>query len=476
MDKEKQAVLIIDEAKSDNQRFVNTPEEKAFVRKLNWKVLPLIFFIIMIQFCDKSALSVAAVLGIFDDTHITEDQFSWVGSIFYLGYLICQPLNNYFIQRLPIARYFGSVLVLWGIVMTMTSFCHDFSQLAACRFLLGFFEGVSYPCVYILLNTLYRRSEQSFCWGFIGIGTGMGTVIGVVIAYGIAHMEGVAGMHAWRWGYIVFGIATVVIGVITFFFLIDDTHHRLLHLSEIELEIVEERTRDNCVVRNTTIKKEQMWEALREPRLYLLFFANMLICLENGGLVTYSTLLVEGLGFSKFTSVILQIPNGVAAAVFAMGAVVIAKWRQQNIITAIAMSLTSMIGCILIIVIPGTAKLVGFYLTWAMTGVMALLQTIVSNNVSGYTKRVFYNGVSMVGMTIGNFAGPLAMMGNQGPQKTGALIGYAVANIVLIFCLAIIYMLMKRENEDRIRCPAEAKVDVYLDLTDRQDRNILYKL
>lgn len=49
MDKEKQAVLIIDEAKSDNQRFVNTPEEKAFVRKLNWKVLPLIFFIIMIQ-------------------------------------------------------------------------------------------------------------------------------------------------------------------------------------------------------------------------------------------------------------------------------------------------------------------------------------------------------------------------------------------------------------------------------------------
>ncbi|CEI88972.1 hypothetical protein RMCBS344292_03348 [Rhizopus microsporus] len=199
MDKEKQAVLIIDEAKSDNQRFVNTPEEKAFVRKLNWKVLPLIFFIIMIQFCDKSALSVAAVLGIFDDTHITEDQFSWVGSIFYLGYLICQPLNNYFIQRLPIARYFGSVLVLWGIVMTMTSFCHDFSQLAACRFLLGFFEGVSYPCVYILLNTLYRRSEQSFCWGFIGIGTGMGTVIGVVIAYGIAHMEGVAGMHAWRW-------------------------------------------------------------------------------------------------------------------------------------------------------------------------------------------------------------------------------------------------------------------------------------
>lgn len=50
-----------------------------------------------------------------------------------------------------------------------------------------------------------------------------------------------------------------------------------------------------------------------------------------------------------------------------------------------------------------------------MTGVSALLQTLVSNNVSGYTKRVFFNGVNMVAMTIGNFCGPLMMAENQAP-------------------------------------------------------------
>lgn len=99
-------------------------------------------------------------------------------------------------------------------------------------------------------------------------------------------------------GYIVFGIATILIGVLTFFFLVDDTHHRLLRLTEIELEIVKERVQDNCVVRNRTIRSKQILEAIQEPRLYLISFANLLNSIENGGLVTFSTLFVQGLGFS----------------------------------------------------------------------------------------------------------------------------------------------------------------------------------
>lgn len=83
--------------------------------------------------------------------------------------------------------------------MAATALCHNFSQIMALRFLLGLFEGVTYPCVYIILNTLYRRSEQSACWGFLGISTGMGTVFGVLIAYGLYHMDDVGGLRAWRW-------------------------------------------------------------------------------------------------------------------------------------------------------------------------------------------------------------------------------------------------------------------------------------
>jgi ACS family allantoate permease-like MFS transporter len=80
--------------------------------------------------------------------------------------------------------------------------------------------------------------------------------------------------------------------------LIDDTKHKLLNVQGIEFEIIEERARDNSVVRVREIKRYQIIEALCEPRLYLLGFAFAMNCLQNGGLITFSTLLVNNLGFS----------------------------------------------------------------------------------------------------------------------------------------------------------------------------------
>ncbi|KAL7318911.1 hypothetical protein PS15m_002094 [Mucor circinelloides] len=407
------------DSKNSSAILVKSPEEAAFIRKLNWTLLPLIFLIIFIQFCDKSALTVSAVQGIIEDVGMSGTQYSWLGSIFYLGYLICQVPNNYLIQRVPIGKYLGSVLVIWGIVMGATGACNTFGQLLALRFLLGFFEGVTYPCIYIVLNTLYRKSEQSRCLSFIYVSTGMGTVLGVILSFGLAHLNGVRGLRGWRWGYIVFGIATVVIGILTFLFLVDDPHHRLLRLTEKEKEIVEERSKDNCVVRNKEIKKEQMWEAAKEPRLWILFLIFLLNSLQNGGLTTFSTLLVKGLGFSSLNSIILQIPNGVSAASFAIVSALIAHKLQKNTFIAIGTALISLLGCILMAVIPGTPKLVGLYLSWAMTGTVSLVLTLVTNNISGYTKKVFYNAVIVVGQTFGNFIGPLIMIQEQAPTYWG---------------------------------------------------------
>lgn len=126
--------------------------------------------------------------------------------------------------------------------------------------------------------------------------------------------------------------------------------------------------------------------------------------------------------------------------------------------------------------VPGTPKLAGFYLTWAMTGTAALIQTLVSNNVSGYTKRVFYNAGGMVAMTVGNFVGPLMMTEDQAPSYIGAMVAFSISNALIIICIIAVYILMKRENNRRLANPPATKSNVYLDLTDKQDRNIIYKL
>jgi MFS family permease len=108
------------------------------------------------------------------DTHLTGSQYSWLGSFFYLGFICFQIPNNYFLQKLPIGRYLGTVLILWGVVMACTSLCNNFTQLAVCRVLLGLCEAATYPSLLLIVNTLYRRSEQSAAYGFLWFSNGFG--------------------------------------------------------------------------------------------------------------------------------------------------------------------------------------------------------------------------------------------------------------------------------------------------------------
>lgn len=159
-----------------------------------------------------------------------------------------------------------------------------------------------------------------------------------------------------------------------------------------------------------------------------------------------------------------------------MVSVLIAHKIQRNTFIAIITTIISLLGCILLAVIPGTPKLFGLYLSWATTGTGALVLTLVSNNVSGYTKKVFYNAVLIVGQTFGNFIGPLIMVDSQAPTYSGGIIGFCLANALVVVLLLILYVMMKRENNRRLANPPETETDVYLDLTDKQDKNFIYKL
>jgi hypothetical protein len=65
-------------------------ENAAVLRKIDLHLLPLLMWVYMIQFADKTSLNYASVMGIRDDTHLdpNSQQYSWVSSIFYAGYIL----------------------------------------------------------------------------------------------------------------------------------------------------------------------------------------------------------------------------------------------------------------------------------------------------------------------------------------------------------------------------------------------------
>ncbi|ORZ18604.1 major facilitator superfamily domain-containing protein [Absidia repens] len=457
--------------------FVASAAEKSLVRRLDFfYVMPCIAAMNFLQFFDKSALSYSAVLGIMEDTNINSNQFSWLGSIFYLGYLIFQIPNAILIQRFPIGRYAGVIIVLWGAVLAITAAGTNFSQLAALRFLLGFFEAGIYPCCLMIISTMYRRSEQAGRIGWIYICNGIAMAVGGLIGFGIGHMQGVHGLGGWQWVMIILGCVTIVFGIFCFFLLVGEPTSPSICRNDEVTALVAERTRDNAVARTREIKFSHMWESLKEPRFYCFILASCTMNMQNGALGTFSTLITSSFGFTGLNSILLTIPSGVADIIYIVIAIYInRRWGQTLPLSSILL-VWSTIGLILLITIPvAKVKLLGLYMCWGFAAAYVLLLTSLSNNVTGYTKKIFYSSCTILFYTIGNAVGNLYPMNEPAPYIK-AMIGYCVANVIAIVLMMIAHYSMLKENRRRLASTTERKFDVLDDLTDVENTNIIYRL
>jgi hypothetical protein len=97
---------------------------------------------------------------------------------------------------------------------------------------------------------------------------------------------------------IILGSITAFMGVFSFFFLIDNPKSPALSLNAEQEILVEERTRDNAVVRTQSVKKEQIMEALKEVRFWCFCFSCLLMNLQNGAMTIYNTQFAMGFGFT----------------------------------------------------------------------------------------------------------------------------------------------------------------------------------
>ncbi|KAI8331909.1 major facilitator superfamily domain-containing protein [Chlamydoabsidia padenii] len=450
--------------------------EKALVTKIHWHVLPFVFGCVFIQYADKAVLSAAAVLGMLEDCDINPTQYSILGSVFYIGFILFQMPNNYFIQRVPsISKYLGTLLTIWGVVLALTSQAKTFTTLAILRVLLGLFEAATYPCLLIIVNTMYRREEQPRCFGFLWMSNGFGVIFANLLSYGIAHMDMARNIRAWQWNFIILGALTVLLGILVFFFLPDQPHSHLFRLTPEEKEIMDDRTQDNAVVRQRKVNHAHYWEAVKELQFWVLCLTALCIHLPNGGLVVFGNPFVKSLGFSSLNAILLQLPVGTVVTLYVALVILLEHKTKQLVWTGCVTSVISMFGCLLLAVLPHQPiKLFAYYLSWAFNGSYAMLLTIVGSNVKGYSKKIFYNGGIMIFYTIGNFVGPLMMVSDEAPSYRSGMIGFTVAMLMVILTLNVSRLWMARRNEQRM--DNHGHTDAYLDQSDTQDQNFRYRL
>jgi MFS family permease len=96
--------------------------------------------------------------------------------------------------------YIGVVMLLWGMISTLSGITTGFSGMVATRFFLGFVEAAFLPGALLILSKWYTRRELTTRNAILFCGNLISNAFSALIAAGVlSNMQGVLGHAAWRW-------------------------------------------------------------------------------------------------------------------------------------------------------------------------------------------------------------------------------------------------------------------------------------
>lgn len=156
--------------------------------------------------------------------------------VFFIPYILFEVPSNMLLKNLRPSIFLSSIMAGWGVLTVCEGVTKSFAGLVVCRVLIGVLEAGLLPgCVY-LISMFYKRSELQVRITLFFSAAPIGGAFSGLLAYAIAHMDGIAGYGGWRWIFILEGLFTILVAIASFWLVPDwPTTAKFLKPEEREL-------------------------------------------------------------------------------------------------------------------------------------------------------------------------------------------------------------------------------------------------
>lgn len=338
-------------------------------------------------------------------------------------------------------------MVLMGIVK-------NFSGLAATRFFLGVFEAGLFPGVNYLLSCWYKRSEFGIRAAIFFSAAALAGSFGGLLAAAILQMRGIGGLPGWAWIFILEGIVTVVVGVISYWLVYDFPDEATFLSKDDRARVLQRLKLDGQASANhETFKMEFFWAAVKDWKTWA--FA-VIYMGADGALYAFSLFLpsiISGLGYNGTTANLLSVPPYAGAAIMTIFIGWYADRSGKRGLCNIGVSLLGIAGfCMLIGSQNNAVKYAGTFL-----GALGIYPTIANtiswcaNNTEGVYKRGVVLGI-VIGW--GNLQGVMSSNVYLPQDSPHYYLGHGVVLAYLSLFLfggsTVTHLLLKAENKKRL--------------------------
>ena len=306
-------------------------------------------------------------------------------------------------------------------MLALHAACSSFASLSVARTLLGIFESCVAPILVLTIAMWYKKGEQGRRVSWFYVCNSLTQIVGGLVAYGVSFLSS-SRLATWRVFYLVIGALTVVAGLLVILFL-PDSPVKARRFTDAEKVAVLLRVKDNhSGTQNARLKRPQVLEALRDPRVWLVCLSTLLSSIPNGGISNFSSILLTTFGYTSQQALALSAPAGAVGVAF----VLFVGWLSDRLNDRSAVMLVCILPTIL-----GAGLMIGLdpggvpankpgllgasFLTGTFGAAFMLLLAWNASNIAGHSKKVTANAMTMVSFALGNILGTQTFQNKEAP-------------------------------------------------------------
>lgn len=265
--------------------------ENSIYAKVTLRLLPFLFICYVAAYLDRVNVGFAK-LNMLNDLQFSETVYGLGAGIFFIGYFLFEVPSNIIMHKVGARVWIARIMVTWSVLSAATMFVTSPTMFYVIRFLLGVAEAGFFPGIVLYLTYWFPASRRGRMNALFMIGIPIAGVVGGPLSGWIMnHFAGVNGWYGWQWLFLLEAIPSLILGVVTFFYL-PNSIRGSTWLGEDEKKLLEE----NIAKDGSATKSHSVAGVFTNPKVWLM--AAIYFCCMMGlyGISFYLPTLVKASG------------------------------------------------------------------------------------------------------------------------------------------------------------------------------------
>ncbi|KAI1206790.1 MFS transporter [Annulohypoxylon truncatum] len=438
------------ETPTQEEEIIGPLQAKQILRKIDWRIIPLLQFLYMLTFLDRVNIGNARLWNLERDLKMSGYDYNIVVLIFYIPYIILEIPSNYFFNRIEPRKFMAIIMMGWGLTITFSGFSQSYAGLLVSRVLIGVFEAGMFPgCIY-LISGWYRRHELVTRMAFFFVANDIAGTISGLFGAGLGSLDGLNGYSGWRWIFFIEGAMTSLAAILAWFF-VPPFPEDSSFLTPVEKKWLLRRLKtDNKGMSHEKMTIGSVVDSLKDWKVLTSGVIYLGVCTTAYSISVFQPTILLTFGWDDLKSNLLSAPPRVASGIISVTIGIWSDRIQLRGIFCLGGFLLSILGMFLIAYLEGALRYMGIY--FAAIGIYIVQPLSIAwctNQVTSSNKR---GTITAFAGTIGQVGGIISAVvfpSQDSPRYIPGLMTCIALQIAGIIAVVNLWICCYYENRQR---------------------------